>query len=244
MTTDKSIHEQINAAVQEERERAAASGRERSPRSTSTSASHSSRASSTSSGTSAPAPGRARRRTRSQPRQGASRERSRGLPPVTEAVQGSGDSVEDAPEYDFVIVGSGPVAVRSRPTSPRRGSPSPSSRPAGTTSAGTTTPPSCRPMRAKTPTWCGTSPSPHYDDPTRGREDSKWDDDLGGILYPRGSTLGGGTAVSAMVHIAPRPRTGTDSRSSPAMRAGGTARCGRSSSASRTGRASTPCRAR
>ncbi|MBR7504222.1 hypothetical protein KCW65_29500, partial [Mycobacterium tuberculosis] len=24
----------------------------------------------------------------------------------------------------------------------------------------------------------------HYDDPTRGREDSKWDDDLGGILYP------------------------------------------------------------
>ena len=46
----------------------------------------------------------------------------------------------------------------------------------------------------------------HYDDPTRGREDSKWDDDLGGILYPRGSTLGGSTAVSAMVHIAPQPR--------------------------------------
>ncbi|WP_146611283.1 FAD-binding protein, partial [Burkholderia multivorans] len=26
---------------------------------------------------------------------------------MTEAVRGSGDSVEDAPEYDFVIVGSG-----------------------------------------------------------------------------------------------------------------------------------------
>ena len=48
---------------------------------------------------------------------------------MTEAVQGSGDSVEDAPEYDFVIVGSGPVAFRSRPTSPLIGSLSPSSMP-------------------------------------------------------------------------------------------------------------------
>ena len=46
----------------------------------------------------------------------------------------------------------------------------------------------------------------HYDDPDRGARDSKWVDEEGGILYPRGSTLGGSTAVSALVHIAPQPR--------------------------------------
>lgn len=45
----------------------------------------------------------------------------------------------------------------------------------------------------------------HYDDPQRGAQDSKWVEDRGGILYPRGGTLGGSTAVNAMVHIAPHP---------------------------------------
>ncbi|MFV0459814.1 MAG: GMC family oxidoreductase [Actinomycetales bacterium] len=43
----------------------------------------------------------------------------------------------------------------------------------------------------------------HYDDPERAPLDPKWIRDRRGVLYPRGSTLGGSTAVSAMVHIAP-----------------------------------------
>lgn len=46
----------------------------------------------------------------------------------------------------------------------------------------------------------------HYDDPDRAAKDSKWVEKEGGVLYPRGSTLGGSTAVSALVHIAPHPR--------------------------------------
>ncbi len=41
----------------------------------------------------------------------------------------------------------------------------------------------------------------HHDDPAIDREDSKWTKD--GILYPRGSALGGSTAVNAMVTVLP-----------------------------------------
>lgn len=43
----------------------------------------------------------------------------------------------------------------------------------------------------------------HYDDDMRNAKDSKWVPEKGGVLYPRGSTVGGSTAISAMVHIAP-----------------------------------------
>lgn len=43
----------------------------------------------------------------------------------------------------------------------------------------------------------------HYDDDARQRRDSKFVDDRGGVLYPRGGTLGGSTAVSAMVTVYP-----------------------------------------
>jgi len=66
----------------------------------------------------------------------------------------------------------------------------------------------------------------HYDDADRAARDPKWVADRGGILYPRGSTLGGSTAVSAMVHIAPHDGdwdrlaalTGDESWSSTRMR--------------------------
>lgn len=66
----------------------------------------------------------------------------------------------------------------------------------------------------------------HYDDPQRGARDSKWVADQGGIYYPRGSTLGGSTAISAMVHIGAQARdwdaladvTGDTSWSSANMR--------------------------
>lgn len=43
----------------------------------------------------------------------------------------------------------------------------------------------------------------HYDDEGTARRDPKYVDGEGGVLYPRGSTLGGSTAVSAMVTIYP-----------------------------------------
>lgn len=43
----------------------------------------------------------------------------------------------------------------------------------------------------------------HYDDDARAAADPKWVAEKHGVLYPRGSTIGGSTAVSAMVHIAP-----------------------------------------
>lgn len=43
----------------------------------------------------------------------------------------------------------------------------------------------------------------HYDDPARAADDPKWVAEREGVLYPRGSTIGGSTAISAMVHIAP-----------------------------------------
>ena len=43
----------------------------------------------------------------------------------------------------------------------------------------------------------------HYDDAGAARRDPKYVDGEGGVLYPRGSTLGGSTAVSAMVTIYP-----------------------------------------
>ncbi len=66
----------------------------------------------------------------------------------------------------------------------------------------------------------------HYDDPQRGAQDSKWVAEEGGIYYPRGSTIGGSTAVSAMVHIGAQARdwdalaalTGDDTWSSEHMR--------------------------
>jgi choline dehydrogenase len=42
----------------------------------------------------------------------------------------------------------------------------------------------------------------HYGDPARGAQDSKFTPD--GILYPRGSALGGSTAVNAMITVAPK----------------------------------------
>lgn len=42
----------------------------------------------------------------------------------------------------------------------------------------------------------------HYDDDQRSAADSKWVAQQRGVLYPRGSTVGGSTAISAMVHIA------------------------------------------
>lgn len=44
----------------------------------------------------------------------------------------------------------------------------------------------------------------HYDNDRRAAADSKWVAERDGVLYPRGSTLGGSTAISAMVHVAPR----------------------------------------
>lgn len=48
----------------------------------------------------------------------------------------------------------------------------------------------------------------HYDDPTQAQRDSKYVvDDQGqprGILYPRGGTLGGSTAVNAMITVLPK----------------------------------------
>lgn len=46
----------------------------------------------------------------------------------------------------------------------------------------------------------------HYGDENRAAEDTKWVPEQCGILYPRGSTIGGSTAISAMVHIAPQDR--------------------------------------
>lgn len=43
----------------------------------------------------------------------------------------------------------------------------------------------------------------HYDDDIRNARDSKWIPEKSGVLYPRGSTVGGSTAISAMVHVAP-----------------------------------------
>lgn len=45
----------------------------------------------------------------------------------------------------------------------------------------------------------------HYDDERQQRRDPKDVPDRGGVLYPRGSTLGGSTAVSALVTIYPHP---------------------------------------
>ncbi len=46
----------------------------------------------------------------------------------------------------------------------------------------------------------------HYSDPGTARRDPKFVDGEAGVLYPRGSTLGGSTAVSAMVTIYPQDR--------------------------------------
>ncbi|MGU3652641.1 GMC family oxidoreductase [Mycolicibacterium sp. A43C] len=46
----------------------------------------------------------------------------------------------------------------------------------------------------------------HYDDTTQQQRDDNYVTDRGGVLYPRGSTLGGSTSVSAMVTIYPHPR--------------------------------------
>lgn len=43
----------------------------------------------------------------------------------------------------------------------------------------------------------------HYSDPATQVRDSKFVKDRGGVLYPRGATLGGSTAISAMINIAP-----------------------------------------
>ncbi|WP_205124202.1 MULTISPECIES: GMC family oxidoreductase N-terminal domain-containing protein [Tsukamurella] len=43
----------------------------------------------------------------------------------------------------------------------------------------------------------------HWDDPRQARRDAKYVGAEAGVLYPRGSTLGGSTAISAMVHIYP-----------------------------------------
>ncbi|TSD93662.1 GMC family oxidoreductase [Skermania sp. ID1734] len=45
----------------------------------------------------------------------------------------------------------------------------------------------------------------HWDDATQQARDSKFVPDRDGIWYPRGSTLGGSTAISAMVTIYPHP---------------------------------------
>jgi choline dehydrogenase-like flavoprotein len=43
----------------------------------------------------------------------------------------------------------------------------------------------------------------HYDDDAHQQRDSNFVADRGGVLYPRGGTLGGSTAISAMVTIYP-----------------------------------------
>lgn len=43
----------------------------------------------------------------------------------------------------------------------------------------------------------------HWDDEVQQGKDDKLDRDRGGVLYPRGSTLGGSTAISAMITVAP-----------------------------------------
>lgn len=66
----------------------------------------------------------------------------------------------------------------------------------------------------------------HYSDRDARSRDSKWVDTEDGVLYPRGSTLGGSTAVSAMVTIYPHESdwaniaalTGDDSWSPESMR--------------------------
>jgi len=67
----------------------------------------------------------------------------------------------------------------------------------------------------------------HYADETRQRRDSKYRPKQQGVLYPRGATLGGSTAVSALVTIYPHNRdwdylaelTGDPDWSAQAMRA-------------------------
>lgn len=67
----------------------------------------------------------------------------------------------------------------------------------------------------------------HFDEHERAATDPKWVAESGGILYPRGSTIGGSTAISAMVHIAPHDSdwdaiaalTGDESWNHEAMRA-------------------------
>lgn len=66
----------------------------------------------------------------------------------------------------------------------------------------------------------------HYDDESQQRRDSKFVEDHEGVLYPRGGTLGGSTAVSALVTVYPHNSdwdciaeiTGDDSWSAGHMR--------------------------
>lgn len=67
----------------------------------------------------------------------------------------------------------------------------------------------------------------HYDDDDRQRRDSKFVPERDGVLYPRGSTLGGSTAISALVTVYPHNKdwdglaglTGDADWSAEAMRA-------------------------
>lgn len=67
----------------------------------------------------------------------------------------------------------------------------------------------------------------HYDDDARQRRDDKFVAERDGVLYPRGATLGGSTAISALVTVYPHNSdwdhlaelTGDDDWSADAMRA-------------------------
>ncbi|MET7506294.1 GMC family oxidoreductase [Streptomyces albidoflavus] len=46
----------------------------------------------------------------------------------------------------------------------------------------------------------------HWDDPATAREDRKFDEARDGVLYPRGSSLGGSTTVNALITLFPQGR--------------------------------------
>jgi choline dehydrogenase len=89
----------------------------------------------------------------------------------------------------------------------------------------------------------------HYSSDEAQRRDSKFIDREDGVLYPRGATLGGSTAVSALVTVYPTTATGIGLLRLPAIPTGTPMRCAAASSGSSSGkgRTSTPrgrrCRA-